>query len=124
MSRNSLEYARKNGQTLSDGGGCVKIGHTWTRGVYDMIRQYVHITSQTPHLDLYRSLWENTYDSSWIARDLTQTMLSLYGTSTFHQIGQLGINVTLLVFSLINVMVMGQYRSDEDDTYPEFGQKE
>jgi hypothetical protein len=34
------------------------------------------------------------------------------------QIGQVGINLTIVIFSLLFVFVDGQYRGLEDDTWP------
>ena len=49
------------------------------------------------------SIWDNTYDSSWIARDLTQTLALLDGSTLFHQIGQFGINVALVIYEIFFV---------------------
>lgn len=80
-----------------------------------MIRPYVHVTCQSPQLNLYQSLWENTYDSSWIARDLGQTVHLVANTHILHQVSQIGQSMALVVFGLFFVFLDGMYRNHEDD---------
>jgi len=76
-----------------------------------------HVLAQNPHTDVYAHLWSNMDDSSWIARDLAQTVHNLAGMHVVGQIGQVGINLTILIFGLLFVFVDGQYRQVEDDTW-------
>lgn len=77
-----------------------------------------HVLAQTPHTDVYAHLWSNLDDSSWVARDLAQVAHSIAGMHVVGQIGQVGINLTIVIFSLLFVFVDGQYRGLEDDTWP------
>lgn len=59
--------------------------------------------------------WANLYDSSWIARDLSQTMTSMDGADRLHQIGQLGITATIVIFGLLVVYLTDLYQEVKSD---------
>lgn len=83
-----------------------------------MIVPKPHVLAQNPHTDIYAHLWSNLDDSSPIAVTLTQTMHNVANCHILHQIGQLGINATIVALVTLFVFVDGMYREVEDSTYP------
>lgn len=58
------------------------------------------------YMEIDPSLWENTYDSSWIARDLTQSAYFSQYLDVLSQIGQLGINLALVLYGIFYVYLL------------------
>lgn len=63
-------------------------------------------TDKGAYMEIDPPLWENTYDSSWIARDLAQSVLNAQYLDILSQIGQIGINVALAIYGIIYVYLL------------------
>lgn len=69
----------------------------------------MRVVGQGPHPDLHYALWSNLDDSSWVARDLAQTVTAMGKTGILHQIGQMGISITIVVLGLFLVFLTSMY---------------